>query len=87
MVRLWKIMFDLVLIMSVGVLLIQNSVLRFTGHYRQALQGSMVLLSLGDAVDKNRLRKNKQKNTFYKSKSLSELSKKVIVVKQLCQLG
>ena len=53
MVRLWKIMFDLVLTMSVGV-----------------------LLRLGGAVKKNRLRKKNKKSTFWKFKSLSELTKK-----------
>ena len=45
MVWLWKIMFDLVIIMSVGV-----------------------LISLGGAVEKNRLCKNKQKVYFLKIK-------------------
>ena len=35
-----------------------------------------VLLRLGGAVKKNRLRKKKKKITFWKSKSLSELTKK-----------
>ena len=64
MVRWWKIMFDLVLTMSVGV-----------------------LLGLGGAVKKNRLRK-KKKIYFLKIQKLIRADKKKLSSsRNFCQLG
>ena len=60
MVRLWKIMFDLVFTMSIGV-----------------------LLRLEGGVRKNRRCQKNKMLTFLKSKSFSELTKKVVIVTQL----
>ena len=64
MVRLWKIMFDLVLTMSAGV-----------------------LLRLGGAVKKNRLRQKKKIVFLNIQKLIRADKKKLSLSRNFCQLG